>query len=138
MKIKYLSFCMIFYRDMCARLPEYVTWNVITYFIVANIPLHCNTATYTPSFYIKASYQVQKQSSVDVLWKKCFEKFRKIHKKTPVSASLFQKSCRPRLLLNLKRDSHSGVLLEFCEILKNTFFHGTLASAAFWSTTRTE
>ena len=46
--------------------------------------------------------------------------------KTPVPVSLFQYSCRPQACYFIKKETVEQVFsCEFCEISKNTFFHGT-------------
>ena len=59
--------------------------------------------------------------------KRCPEKFRKIHRKTPVQESLLliKLQARPATLLNnfIKKETLAQVFSnEFCEISKNTFF----------------
>ena len=67
-----------------------------------------------------------------VLLKKVFLKFRKMHRKTPVSDSLFKESRRlETCIFTKKRDSGTGVFnFEFCEIFKSIFFTEYLRTTA--------
>ena len=60
---------------------------------------------------------MQKQSFTNVLKNRCSLKFRKIHRKTPVLESLFNK-----VTTLLKRDSSTGVSCEFCVSLRSNCF----------------
>ena len=66
-----------------------------------------------------------------VLSKRCYVKFRRIHKKTSVSESRFLIKLNSVFLIKLKLDSSAGVSCEFCKIHKKTFsveHHQTTAS----------
>ena len=53
----------------------------------------------------------------------CSYKFRKIHRKIPVSKSLFKWSCRPQAWNFIKKETLTEVFsCEFCAICKNIFF----------------
>ena len=55
--------------------------------------------------------------------RRCSVKFHKIHRKTPLSESLFEQSCRPQACNFIKRHILAEVIsCESCEISKNTFF----------------
>ena len=66
---------------------------------------------------------LQKQSSRGVLWKRCFWKFRKIHRKTPAPESLFNKVADPRAT-NLWKKSfwHSCFPVNFAKFLRTPSF----------------
>ena len=66
---------------------------------------------------------LQKHSSVGVLWKQCSWKFRKIHRKTPVPESLFNKvvGLKPATLLK-KSLWHRCFSVNFAKFLRTPFF----------------
>ena len=67
---------------------------------------------------------IQKQSPGVVLSERCLKKFRKIHRKIPVTEYFLNKVVK-------KRDYSTGVFsCEFCDISKNNFLHRTPLVAA--------
>ena len=75
----------------------------------------------------------QKQPRVIFHKKTVLKKFSNIHRKTPVSESLFLinlQSFRPATLL--KRDSTQVFSCEYCEIFKNTYFEEHPRTSEFW------
>ena len=63
--------------------------------------------------------------------KRCSQKFRKIHSKTPVPESLFDKVTGLRPATLFKKKSLTQIFsFEFCEISKNTFFTEQLRATA--------
>ena len=75
---------------------------------------------------------LQKHSSVGVLWKQCSWKFRKIHRKTPVPESLFNKvvGLKPATLLK-KSLWHRCFSVNFAKFLRTPFLPNT-SSGCFW------
>ena len=83
----------------------------------------------------KSLNQHQKQSFRDILSKRCFQKFNKIHRKTSGRLSfLIQLQGSTCSCIN-KETLAQAFSCEFCEISKNTFLHRAplvAASAAFF------
>ena len=72
-----------------------------------------------------------KQSPVGVLWKSYRYKFRKIHRKTPVSKSLLVESFRPKAYNFIKKETSTQLFsCEFNEIFKNTLLTEHLRATA--------
>ena len=66
----------------------------------------------------------EKQPFSDVLEKRFSEKFRKIHEKTPVLESLFNKVSGLKACKFIKKETMAQMFFcEIYEIFKNTFFH---------------
>ena len=71
--------------------------------------------------------RIKEAASRGVLQKRCSYKFRKIHRKTPVPESLFNKvaDLRPETLL--KKETLAQLFsCEFCKISNNTYCYRTL------------
>ena len=64
--------------------------------------------------------------------KKLLLKLRRIHRKMPVTGSLFNKVAGLQICNFIKRDSNTGVLLWFCNIFKNTYFEEHLRTICRW------
>ena len=74
-----------------------------------------------------------KKSLPDPLQNRCFQKFRKFHRKTPVLESLFNKvTCLMfPFYTPWKHQKTKGVFaVKICKIFKNTYFYKTLPVAA--------
>ena len=80
---------------------------------------------------------LQKHSSVGVLWKQCSWKFRKIHRKTPVPESLFNKvvGLKPATLLK-KSLWHRCFSVNFAKFLRTASLQST-SGGCFWESCQT-
>ena len=66
---------------------------------------------------------LQKQSSGSILEKRCSQKFRQIHRKTPVSQSFFKKSCRSQACNFIKKTlQHMCFPVNLAKFLRTPFF----------------
>ena len=75
---------------------------------------------------------VQKQPPEAFCKKMCSRKFQKIHRKTPVPVTFFNKVAAFRPATLLKKETLVQVFsCEFCEISKNTVFYRTLLKGCF-------
>ena len=64
----------------------------------------------------------------DVLQNGCSEKFRNIHRKTPLSESLSNKVSGLKACIFIQKETPTQVFFcEYCEIFKNSFFIGHLS-----------
>ena len=75
-------------------------------------------------------FTLPKQSPGDSLQKDFCEKFRKIHRKTPVPESLFSKFAGLRTATLLKRDSNRCFPVNFAKCLRTPFFKEHLLMVA--------
>ena len=81
-------------------------------------------------FYFTEAPENDAEHSKNIRPPNLFQKSRKIHRKAPVSESLFLISClKPETLLK-KRLRHKVFPVSFCETFKNTFFKYKLQATA--------
>ena len=108
---------------LCQIIPRFCLSHqrlcLLRYIILKELRFHVGKSCkmlYVYQTYVVLCYCQKKQPPEEFFKKRCFQKFRKIHRKTPAPESLFSFNF-------IKKETQRQVFsCEFCKVPKNTFF----------------